>query len=75
MEINPILAQCSISVPPENISLPLIFGHFHCVWSWNIEFVKWVNSLQSFHRLPTRKFHGGKTDRFLVELQFNELFT
>ena len=55
MEINPFLAQCSISAPPENISLPLIFGHFQGVWNWNIEFVKWANSLQSFHRLPTQK--------------------
>ena len=32
--IQPVLAQCSISIPPANVRKPWIFRHFQEVWKW-----------------------------------------
>ena len=36
-----ILAQFLISIPPENVSKPKVFGRFQGVYKWNIG-IKWV---------------------------------
>ena len=40
-ECQPILAQCSISTPPENVRKPLAFRSFQGLYKWNSG-VKWV---------------------------------
>ena len=34
--IQPILAQCFISIPPERVRKPKFISRFQGVWKWNI---------------------------------------
>ena len=42
--VNPILRQCSISIPPENMKTSLVFWCFQGVWNRNFA-LKWVRYL------------------------------
>ena len=50
----PIFSQCYISVSPENVRKPKVFGPFQGVQKWNIGRI-WVNKVLVFYSQKNEK--------------------